>query len=71
MNISKYSEISNDVWIIFKKYLPVDADLITFADDIHVLDQKYDQIEDPEMRKFMRKLMKVYFDELNRIRGNK
>lgn len=64
--VSKYSEISTDVWNIFKKYLPTDADLITFADDIHLLDQKYN---DQDTYEFMKKLMKVYFYELNRIKG--
>lgn len=64
--VSKYSEISRDVWVLFKKYLPVDADLTPFADDVHALDLKY---RDQDEYKFMQKLMKVYFDELNRLKG--
>lgn len=64
--VSKYSAISTDVWVLFKKYLHTDADLTTFADDVHELNNKYE--EDPEY-KFMQKLLKVYFDELHRIKG--
>ena len=66
MNVSRYAEVSNDIWAIFKKYLPDDADLITWADDIHALDEKYQNTEEYE---FMKRLLKVYFDELNRIKG--
>ena len=62
---SKYSEISRDVWILFKKYLLIDADLSTFTDDVHALDQKYAKKEGYQ---FMQKLLKVYFDELKEIK---
>lgn len=64
--VSKYSEISRDVWVLFKKCLPADADLTMFADDVHELTVKY---EGTDECKFMQKLLKVYFDELNRIKG--
>lgn len=64
--VSKYSAISTDVWTLFKKYLPIDADLSAFTDDIHALDQKY--AKEDEYR-FMQKLLKVYFDELKEIKG--
>ena len=64
--VSKYSEISTNIWVLFKKYLPYDADLDEFADDVHQLTEKYG---DTEYREFMQKLLKVYFDELNRIKG--
>ena len=64
--VSKYSEISTNIWVLFKKYLPADADLTTFADDVHALDQKY---KDQDGYKFMQKLLKVYFDELNELKG--
>ena len=64
--VSKYREISGFVWNFFKKYLPKDADLTTLTDDIHELDQKY---KDTDEYEFMQKLLKVYFDELNRIKG--
>ena len=63
MNKKNYREISNDVWQLFKKYLPENADTSKFAEDVHELDVKYKS--DP----FMQKLLKVYFDELNRIKG--
>lgn len=66
MTIKDYTIISSDVWTIFKKYLPSDADLGSFADDVHQLTEKYG---DTEYREFMQKLLKVYFDELNRIKG--
>ena len=66
MDIKNYQQISADIWNIFKKYLPSDADLGSFADDVHQLTEKYG---DSEYRDFMQKLLKVYFDELNRIKG--
>ena len=63
---SKYCEISNNVWVLFKKYFPVNVDLTNFASDVHQLTEKYG---DSEYRDFMQKLLKVYFDELNRIKG--
>ena len=66
MDIKQYQQISADIWNIFKKYLPSDADLGSFADDVHQLTEKYG---DTEYREFMQKLLKVYFDELNRIKG--
>lgn len=67
--VSKYSAISRDIWILFKKYLPTDADLTTFTDDVHALDQKYHEANDLEAYGFMQKLLKVYFDELSRLKG--
>ena len=64
--VSKYSAISSDVWVLFKKYLPASADTDTFVDDVSVLNDKYEG--QPEY-KFMQKLLKVYFDELNRVKG--
>ena len=66
MELKVYKEISADVWKLFKKYLPSDADLGSFADDVHQLTEKYG---DTKYREFMQKLLKVYFDELNRIKG--
>lgn len=66
-SVSKYSEISRDVWVLFKKYLPISADLTKFVDDVHELNNKYEANMD-EFR-FMNKLLKVYFDELNRVKG--
>lgn len=63
----RYQEISADVWKVFKKYLPKEADLGTFVDDVHELNNKYEANMD-EFR-FMNKLLKVYFDELNRVKG--
>ena len=65
--VSKYSEISRDVWILFKKYIPTGVDLDEFAQDVHELNNKYEANRD-EFR-FMNKLLKVYFDELNRVKG--
>lgn len=64
--VSKYSEISTNVWVLFKKYLHTDADLNTFADDVHKLTVKYEGTDECQ---FMQKLLKVYFDELNRVKG--
>ena len=65
-DLKKYHEITTDIWKIFKKYYPEDANLDEFADDVHQLTEKYG---DTEYREFMQKLLKVYFDELNRIKG--
>ena len=64
--VSKYREISGDVWILFKKFLPEGVDLDEFASDVHELNNKY---EGTAEYKFMQKLLKVYFDELNKIKG--
>lgn len=65
--VSKYSEISRDVWNIFKKYLPTSADTISFVDDVQLLTEKYK--DNPRIYEFFQKLMKVYFDELNELKG--
>lgn len=62
----KYREISGDVWKLFKKYLPSDASLDDFGDDVGNLDKKY---KGKEGYRFMQRLLKVYFDELNDIKG--
>ena len=64
--VSKYSEISNDVWTFFKSYLPEGADLSDVVNDIEVLDKKY---KDSDKYRFMRNLLKVYFDELREVKG--
>lgn len=65
--IAEYQGISADVWTVFKKYFPDGADTTTFADDVHNLDEKYNF--NPRTYEFMRKLLKVYFDELNELKG--
>lgn len=67
--VSKYREISRDVWVLFVKYLHASADLTTFADAVHELDGKYLGKGDPDAYRFMQKLLKVYFDELRVIKG--
>lgn len=67
--VSKYSAISRDIWTLFKKYLPTDADLTTFTEDVHALDQKYHELGDLNAYRFMQKLLKVYFDELGDIKN--
>lgn len=69
MTFNEYAAVSNDVWQIFKKYAPADASLDSFTDDVHALDQKYHEMNDLDAYGFMQKLLKVYFDELNRIKG--
>ena len=65
-DLKKYHEITTDIWKIFKKYYPEESNLDTFVDDVHELDQK---CKDTDGYTFMQKLLKVYFDELNRIKG--
>lgn len=65
--IGEYQQISADVWGIFKKYFPVDANTDTFAEDIHEFDLKYK--ENPRTYEFAQKLLKVYFTELNELKG--
>lgn len=66
-SVSKYSEISRDVWVLFKKYLPISADLSTFIEDVHELNNKYE--DNMDEFQFMNRLLKVYFDELRDIKG--
>lgn len=65
--IEEYRGISADVWNVFKKYFPEDADTDSFVNDVHVLDEKYRK--DVRQYCFMQKLLKVYFDELNELKG--
>ncbi len=65
--ITEYQGISADVWAVFKKYFPSGADLSSFTDDVHALDEKYKN--DVRQYCFMQKLLKVYFDELNELKG--
>lgn len=67
--VSKYSAISTDIWLLFKKYLPTNADLTTFTEDVHKLDQKYHEAGDLDAYRFMQKLLKVYFDELGVVKN--
>lgn len=67
--IEEYRGISADVWTVFKKYFPEDADTDTFIQDVDALDKKYRQ--DVRQYCFMKKLLKVYFDELNELKGLK
>lgn len=64
--IELYRGISSDVWKVFKKYVPEGADILDFPKDVHALDNKY---KDQAGYRFMQKLLKVYFDELNKIKG--
>lgn len=66
MDIKLIQQISSDVWNTFRKYHPQDANLAEFSADVHELDQKY---KETDGYTFMQKLLKVYFDELNRIKG--
>lgn len=65
--ISEYQEISADVWKIFKKYFPAGSDTTSFTDDVHILDEKWGK--NPRTYEFMQKLLRVYFQELNELRG--
>ena len=65
--LDEYKNIPADVWLIFKKYFPNGVDLTGFADDVHALDEKYKK--DERQYRFMQKLLKVYFDELNEMKG--
>lgn len=67
MDNKNYKEISNAVWKLFNKYLPEGADISEFVKDVHALDEKYKKNE--RQYRFMQKLLKVYFDELNELKG--
>ncbi|MBR2550588.1 MAG: hypothetical protein IKE92_11355 [Clostridiales bacterium] len=66
-DLKRYHEITTDIWKIFRKYYPEESNLDTFIDDVYELNNKYENSRD-EFR-FMNKLLKVYFNELNRIKG--
>ena len=66
-SIGEYQEISADVWQIFKKYFPKDADTNDFVKDVDVLDKKYKG--DVRQYCFFQALLKVYFNELNELKG--
>ena len=65
-DIRGIAAVSHDVWELFRKYHPEDADLNTWAQDVHKLDKKY---RDTDKYKLMQELVKVYFNELNRRKG--
>ena len=65
--IAEYQGISTDVWQIFKKYFPDDADLDDFVKDVDALDKKYKG--DVRQYCFFQALLKVYFNELNELKG--
>lgn len=65
--ISEYQGISSDVWTVFKKYFPADVNTDDFTNDVHALDEKYK--DNPRMYEFMKKLMRVYFQELTELKG--
>ena len=65
--LEEYREISADVWKVFKDYFPKDADTMGFPKDVQELTTKYK--ENPRTYEFFQKLMKVYFDELNELKG--
>jgi len=69
MTLKQYTEISSDVWNVFKKYLPNESDLNTFTADVAKLDKKYHDMKDLEAYRFMQKLLKVYFEELTEVKG--
>ena len=62
-----YIDVSRDVWAVFKKFVPESADLDEWASDIHALDEKY---KDSKYYSLMQELLKAYFHELCRKRGN-
>ena len=53
--LNDYKNISSDVWEIFKKYLPGDANLETFSSDVHVLNDKYK--DDRDAFRFIQQLL--------------
>ena len=65
--IAEYQGISADVWSVFKKYFHEGANTDSFTDDVHALDEKYN--DNPRTYEFMKKLLKVYFNELNELKG--
>ncbi|MBQ1293181.1 MAG: hypothetical protein IIY21_04040 [Clostridiales bacterium] len=65
--IDEYRQISADVWLIFRRYFPNGADLTDFTKDVDALEKKYK----PDVRQycFFQELMRVYFHELNELKG--
>ena len=66
-SVTTYHEVTTNVWKVFKKYQDPAANLDEFSQDVHELDLKYKN--DPTAYGFMQRLLKVYFDELNRVKG--
>lgn len=64
--IEEYRNMSNDVWQIFKKYFPADANNDTFPDDVSAVGKKY--YDNPRTYEFVIKLLRVYTQELNEIK---
>lgn len=66
MDIKKYTEISTDVWKLFRDKQTNVITWDAFWDGVHELNNKY---EGHEGYTLMQKLLKVYFDELKEVNG--
>ena len=67
--IQQYRDMSAVVWQIFKKYYPDDADTNEFPDDAIMIGNKYKK--NLRYYEFVIKLLRVYMQELNEIKGGK
>ena len=65
--IQQYRDMSAEVWQIFKKYYPDDADTNEFPDDAITIGNKYKG--NIRYYEFVIKLLRVYMQELNEIKG--
>ena len=65
--IQQYRDMSAEVWQIFKKYYPDDADTNEFPDDAIAIGNKYKG--NIRYYEFVIKLLRVYMQELNEIKG--
>lgn len=70
--IDEYRAISGDVWQIYKKYFPDDANLMEYESDVSYITKKYDK--NPRTYEFACNLLRVYHKELvelKQLRGIK
>ena len=65
--IQQYRDMSAEVWQIFKKYYPDDADTNGFPDDATAIGNKYKG--NIRYYEIVVKLLRVYMQELNEIKG--
>ncbi len=64
MDIKQYTDISRDVWKLFKDKYTNEISWEKFWDGVHELNEEYEGCIAYE---FMQKLLKLYFDELKEV----
>lgn len=65
--LKEFANISNEVWQIFRKYYPEDANVDDFPNDVAQIGKKYKA--DDLKYEYVCELLRVYTHVLNRMKG--